>query len=379
MNDRAIVYRRKYNIPTEWGTAVNVQAMVYGNTGDKSGSGVAFTRNPANGNKEFYGEFLINAQGEDVVAGVRTPEPVAQLKNHLPAAYKELERIRATLEKHFKDVQDFEFTIQDEKVYMLQTRNGKRTAMAALKFSIDMVKERLIDWQTAILRNPADQLEQLLAPVFEVADLKKAVAIASGLPAGPGAATGKVYLNAERCVEAAEKGEKVLLARIETSPEDLRGMIAAEGILTARGGVSSHAALVARQMGKVCVCGAAALDIDYARQDHQGRRPGLQRGRLPLDRRHGRQGLRRPDQDRPVGDHRRPAPRRQGRPADREVQELPAAHEVVRPGHQAAGAHQRRHARPGPERHRVRRHGHRPHAAPSTCSSRATASTPCAR
>jgi pyruvate,orthophosphate dikinase len=263
MNDRAIVYRRKYNIPTEWGTAVNVQAMVYGNTGDRSGSGVAFTRNPANGNKEFYGEFLINAQGEDVVAGVRTPEPVAQLKAHMPAAFKELERIRANLEKHFKDVQDFEFTIQDEKVYMLQTRNGKRTAMAALKFSIDMVREKLIDWQTAILRNPADQLEQLLAPVFEVGELKKAVAMASGLPAGPGAACGKVYLNAERCVEAAHRGEKVLLARIETSPEDLRGMIAAEGILTARGGVSSHAALVARQMGKVCVAGAAALDIDY--------------------------------------------------------------------------------------------------------------------
>ncbi len=263
MNDRAVVYRQKYNIPSEWGTAVNIQAMVYGNTGDRSGSGVAFTRNPANGNKEFYGEFLINAQGEDVVAGVRTPEPVIQLKNHIPAAYKELERIRATLEKHFRDVQDFEFTIQDEKVYMLQTRNGKRTAMAALKFSVDMVREKLIDWQTAILRNPADQLDQLLAPVFEASELKKAVAIASGLPAGPGAACGKVYLNAERCVEAAHKGEKVLLARTETSPEDLRGMIAAEGILTARGGVSSHAALVARQMGKVCVAGAADLEIDY--------------------------------------------------------------------------------------------------------------------
>ncbi|HUJ43881.1 MAG TPA: pyruvate, phosphate dikinase [Opitutaceae bacterium] len=264
MNDRAIVYRRKYNIPHEWGTAVNVQAMVYGNTGDKSGSGVAFTRNPANGQKEFYGEFLINAQGEDVVAGVRTPEPVAQLQRHLPAAFKELERIRAVLEQHFKDVQDFEFTIEDGRVYMLQTRNGKRTAMAALKFSIDMVREKLIDWQTAILRNPADQLDQLLAPVFEAADLKKAVAVATGLPAGPGAACGKVYFNAERCVAAAEKGEKVLLARIETSPEDLRGMIAAEGIITARGGVSSHAALVARQMGKVCVAGAAALEIDYA-------------------------------------------------------------------------------------------------------------------
>ena len=263
MNDRAIVYRRKYNIPTEWGTAVNVQAMVYGNTGDTSGSGVAFTRNPANGVKEFYGEFLINAQGEDVVAGVRTPEPVAELKKQMPKAYAELERIRQTLEKHFKDVQDFEFTIEEGVVYMLQTRNGKRTAMAALKFAIDMQKEKLIDWKTAILRNPADQLEQLLAPVFDLAEVAKAKVIAKGLPAGPGAASGQIYLNAERAVAAAEKGEQVLLVRLETSPEDLRGMIAAEGILTARGGVSSHAALVARQMGKVCVCGAAAVEVDY--------------------------------------------------------------------------------------------------------------------
>src|SRR6187397_248031 len=263
MNDRAIVYRRKYNIPTEWGTAVNVQAMVYGNTGEESGSGVAFTRNPANGNKEFYGEFLINAQGEDVVAGVRTPEPVAELKKQMPKAYSELERIRQTLERHFKDVQDFEFTIEDGIVYMLQTRNGKRTAMAALKFSMDMCKEKLIDWKTAVMRNPADQLEQLLAPVFDATELKKSKAIATGLPAGPGAASGQIYLNAERAVIAAEKGQQVLLVRVETSPEDLRGMIAAEGILTARGGVSSHAALVARQMGKVCVCGAAALQVDY--------------------------------------------------------------------------------------------------------------------
>ena len=263
MNDRAIVYRRKYNIPTEWGTAVNVQAMVYGNTGDQSGSGVAFTRNPANGTKEFYGEFLINAQGEDVVAGVRTPDPVAQLKKEMPKAYAELERIRQTLEKHFKDVQDFEFTIEDGVVYMLQTRNGKRTAMAALKFSMDMYKEKLIDWKTAVMRNPADQLDQLLAPVFDTTEVAKVDTIATGLPAGPGAASGQIYLNADRAVAAAEKGEKVLLVRIETSPEDLRGMIAAEGILTARGGVSSHAALVARQMGKVCVCGAAALEVDY--------------------------------------------------------------------------------------------------------------------
>jgi pyruvate,orthophosphate dikinase len=264
MNDRAIVYRRKYGIPTEWGTAVSVQAMVYGNTGDNSGSGVAFTRNPANGTKEFYGEFLINAQGEDVVAGVRTPEPVAQLEKKMPAAYKELDNIRGTLESHFKDVQDFEFTIQDGKVFMLQTRNGKRTAMAALKFSMDMVDEKLIDWKTAIKRNPADQLDQLLAPIFESKAEKAAKVIAKGLPAGPGAASGKFYLNADRADAAAAKGEKVLLVRNETTPEDLRGMIASEGILTAKGGVSSHAALVARQMGKVCVCGAGALQIDYA-------------------------------------------------------------------------------------------------------------------
>ena len=263
MNDRAIVYRRKYNIPSEWGTAVNVQAMVFGNTGETSGSGVAFTRNPANGANEFYGEFLINAQGEDVVAGVRTPEPVIELKKQMPKSYAELLKVRATLEKHFKDVQDIEFTIQDGKLFMLQTRNGKRTAAAALKFAADMVKEKLIDWQTAIMRNPADQLEQLLAPIFDLAEVKKAKVIATGLPAGPGAATGKIYFNADRAVQAADKGEKVLLVRVETSPEDLRGMIAAEGILTARGGVSSHAALVARQMGKVCVCGASAVQIDY--------------------------------------------------------------------------------------------------------------------
>jgi len=262
-NDRAIVYRRKYNIPSEWGTAVNVQAMVYGNTGEHSGSGVAFTRDPATGEKVFYGEFLINAQGEDVVAGIRTPEPVIQLKNHLPEAFEELERIRKTLELRFKDVQDFEFTIQDGKVFMLQTRNGKRTGLAAVRFAIEMEKEKLIDWKTAIRRVPADQLDQVLAPIFDRQAVKAAKCIARGLPAGPGAASGKMYFNAERAVEAAARGEKVLLVRNETSPEDLRGMIAAEGILTATGGVSSHAALVARQMGKVCVCGASALQIDY--------------------------------------------------------------------------------------------------------------------
>ncbi len=263
MNDRAMVYRRKYNIPSEWGTAVNVQAMVFGNTGESSGSGVAFTRDPATGEKVFYGEFLMNAQGEDVVAGVRTPDPVAKLNGIMPHAYKELEGVRKSLETHFKDMQDFEFTIQDGTLFMLQTRNGKRTGVAAVRIACEMVKEKLIDWQTAVGRVPADQLEQVLAPIFDRTAVKNAKAIATGLPAGPGAASGKIYFNAERAVEAADKGEKVLLVRIETSPEDLRGMIAAEGILTARGGVSSHAALVARQMGKVCVCGAAALNIDY--------------------------------------------------------------------------------------------------------------------
>jgi pyruvate,orthophosphate dikinase len=263
MNDRAVVYRRKYHIPHEWGTAVSVQAMVFGNTGENSGSGVAFTRNPASGDKELYGEFLINAQGEDVVAGVRTPEPVGRLRDHLPAAHAELQRIRELLEGHFRDVQDFEFTIQEGKLFMLQTRSGKRTAIAALKFSMDMVSEGLIDRKTAIQRNPADQIEQLLAPVFDAGAVAKAQILATGLPAGPGAASGKIYLNAERAVEAAAKGEPVILVRMETSPEDLRGMIAAQGILTARGGVSSHAALVARQMGKVCVCGVPNLHVDY--------------------------------------------------------------------------------------------------------------------
>src|SRR5262245_19403524 len=263
MNDRAIVYRRKYNIPSEWGTAVNVQAMVFGNTGENSGSGVAFTRDPASGEKVFYGEFLMNAQGEDVVAGVRTPLPVAKLKTTLPHAYTELENIRKILESHFKDMQDFEFTIEEGKVFMLQTRNGKRTGLAAVRIAVEMVKEKLINWETAVTRVPAEQLDQVLAPVFDRGAIKSAKLVAKGLPAGPGAACGKIYFNAERAVEASEAGEKVLLVRVETSPEDLRGMIAAEGILTARGGVSSHAALVARQMGKVCVCGASALEIDY--------------------------------------------------------------------------------------------------------------------
>ena len=266
MNDRAIVYRRKYNIPAEWGTAVNVQSMVFGNSGDTSGSGVAFTRDPATGENIFWGEFMMNAQGEDVVAGVRTPNPVADLKKVLPSAHKELLRICKVLEKHFRDVQDFEFTIEEEKVYMLQTRNGKRTGLAAVRTACEMVKEKLISWKDAVKRIPADDLDQLLAPVFDQSAVKKVQTIAKGLPAGPGAATGKVYFNADRAEAAKAKGEEVLLVRLETSPEELRGMIAANGILTARGGVSSHAALVARQMGKICVCGAAGVQINYAKR-----------------------------------------------------------------------------------------------------------------
>ncbi len=262
MNDRANVYRRKYGIPASWGTAVNVQAMVFGNSGKKSGSGVGFTRDPASGEKVLYGEFLTNAQGEDVVAGVRTPRPISQLKRALPKSFSGLVAVQKKLEKHFKDMQDFEFTIEDGKLYMLQTRNGKRTGIAAVRIAAEMVKERLIDWKTAITRVPADQLDQVLSPVFDAAAAKKADLLCKGLPAGPGAASGRIFLNADRAVVEAKKGS-VLLTRVETSPEDLRGMIAAAGILTARGGVSSHAALVARQMGKVCVCGAADLEVDY--------------------------------------------------------------------------------------------------------------------
>jgi pyruvate,orthophosphate dikinase len=265
-NDRAIVYRRKYNIPHEWGTAVNVQTMVFGNRGDTSATGVAFTRDPASGEKVFYGEYLINAQGEDVVAGVRTPHPVADLGKEMPAAYKELLHVRSLLENHFHDMQDLEFTIEDNKLYILQTRNGKRTGLAAVRIATDMVKERLITREDAIKRIPADSLSHLLAPIFDPASVAKAKKIATGLAAGPGAATGRLVFNAKDAVDLAHRGEPVILARIETSPEDLRGMIAAEGILTARGGVSSHAALVARQMGKVCVCGASDLAIDYAAQ-----------------------------------------------------------------------------------------------------------------
>jgi len=265
-NDRAIVYRRKYGIPHEWGTAVNVQTMVFGNMGDTSATGVAFTRDPASGENVFYGEYLINAQGEDVVAGVRTPHPVAKLAEEMPNAHKSLMEVRDILETHFRDMQDLEFTIEDNRLYILQTRNGKRTGLAAVKIAVDMVNEKVITKEEAVKRIPADSLSTLLAPIFDQDAVQKAEKLANGLPAGPGAATGKIAFKAEDAVKLANAGEPSILVRVETSPEDLRGMIAAEGILTARGGVSSHAALVARQMGKVCVCGASSLEIDYTKQ-----------------------------------------------------------------------------------------------------------------
>ena len=271
MNERAILYRRKYKIPDEWGTAVNVQSMVFGNMGEDCATGVAFTRDPATGEDIFYGEYLVNAQGEDVVAGVRTPLPVAEMK-HDPVfanTYKELEKVRQTLEKKFGDVQDFEFTVENRKLYMLQTRNGKRTALAYVKIAHDMVKQKLMTATHAIQSADPDALSQLLAPIFDRAAYetarKSGQLLTTGLPAGPGAATGQLVFTAAKAEQLAEKGEKVVLARVETSPEDLRGMIAAEGILTSRGGVSSHAALVARQMGKVCVAGAGAIQIDYGK------------------------------------------------------------------------------------------------------------------
>ena len=265
-NDRAMVYRQKYNIPVEWGTAVNVQSMVFGNMGKTSSTGVAFTRDPANGEKIFYGEYLINAQGEDVVAGIRTPKPIVQLKKEMPKAYAELEKVRKTLEKHFKDMQDFEFTVEEGKLYMLQTRNGKRTGLAAVRIAVEMVRERLIKITTAINKIPADSISSLLVPVFDIQSRKKAMLMATGLPAGPGAASGRIVFTAGVAEKLERQGVKVILCRVETTPEDLRGMIASEGILTSRGGVSSHAALVARQMGKVCVCGAHEIVIDYEKR-----------------------------------------------------------------------------------------------------------------
>lgn len=267
MNDRAIAYRKMYDIPEWWGTAVNIQSMVFGNMGETSGTGVAFTRDAATGEDKFYGEYLMNAQGEDVVAGIRTPLPIADLAERNPKLYRQLDKIRQTLEKHYRDMMDIEFTIQEGTLYMLQCRVGKRTAFAAIRIAVDMVGERLITDREALARIEPDQLNQLLRPVFDLKEKDMAVKggrlLAKGLNAGPGAATGRVVFNAPDAEAWKKRGEQVVLTRIETSPEDIKGMDAAEGILTARGGMTSHAALVARQMGKVCVAGCAALEIDY--------------------------------------------------------------------------------------------------------------------
>ena len=261
-NDRAILYRKLNGISGDLGTAVNVQSMVFGNMGNSSGTGVAFTRNPADGTKKIFGEFLVNAQGEDVVAGVRTPLNIDMMAEAFPDAYAHFVKIAELLEKHYKDVQDMEFTIERDKLYMLQTRNGKRTAAAAVKIAVDMVEEGLIDKETAITRIEPKQIDQLLHPMFEKEELDKANSIAAGLPASPGAACGKIYFTAEEAVIAHEQGQQVLLVREETSPEDLAGMVAAEGILTARGGMTSHAAVVARGMGKCCVAGCSEIRVN---------------------------------------------------------------------------------------------------------------------
>ncbi|AKA69176.1 pyruvate, phosphate dikinase [Clostridium scatologenes] len=263
-NPRAVVYRRLNDIPREWGTAVNVQSMVFGNMGETSGTGVAFTRNPATGEKAVFGEYLINAQGEDVVAGIRTPQPITKLEQDLPECYKQFMEIAERLEKHYKDMQDMEFTIEQGKLYFLQTRNGKRTAQAALKIAVDLVAEGLVTKKEAILKVEPKQLDSLLHPNFDQSELKNTEIIGKGLPASPGAACGKVYFTAEDAKRHHEEGEKVVLVRLETSPEDIEGMVAAEGILTARGGMTSHAAVVARGMGTCCIAGCADLKINEA-------------------------------------------------------------------------------------------------------------------
>ncbi|MBK5261499.1 MAG: pyruvate, phosphate dikinase [Peptostreptococcaceae bacterium] len=260
-NDRAVLYRQINNIPSDLGTAVTIQSMVFGNMGDTSGTGVAFTRSPVNGKTKIFGEFLVNAQGEDVVAGIRTPQPISEMADAFPEVYKDFIRISELLEKHYTDMQDMEFTVENNKLYMLQTRNGKRTASAAVKIAVDMEKEGLIDKRIAVTRLEPSQIDQLLHPMFDGAELKKAVIIAKGLPASPGAATGKIYFHAVDAINAVANGKKVILVRQETSPEDLAGMFVAEGILTARGGMTSHAAVVARGMGKCCVAGCSEISV----------------------------------------------------------------------------------------------------------------------
>ena len=338
MNQRAITYRRLHNIPESWGTAVNVQAMVFGNLGDTSATGVAFTRNPSTGEKRLYGEFLINAQGEDVVAGIRTPQEITEkarqatgsdkpsMEHAMPEAFAELTRIYGILEKHYRDMQDLEFTVEQGKLWMLQTRSGKRTAKAALRIAVELANERLITKEEAVTRVDPASLDQLLHPTIDPKAERQV--IATGLPASPGAASGEIVFSSDEAELLKAQGRKVILVRVETSPEDIHGMHAAEGILTTRGGMTSHAAVVARGMGKPCVSGAGALRVDYAANTHAGGRRDAEEGR-----RHHHRRLDRPGAHRQGGDAGAGAVRR-----------FRHADGLGRRGAQARRARQRRHA-----------------------------------
>ena len=363
-NPRAKEYRRIYDIPDYIGTAVNVQQMVFGNTGDRSATGVGFTRSPATGAKEFYGEFLINAQGEDVVSGVRTPQPIKELEKVLPKAYKQLREITTRLEKHYKDVQDFEFTIQDEKLYMLQTRSGKRTGYAAVVIATDLADEKIVSPKEALLLVDPEALSQLLSPGFDPAEWAKVPVLAKGLPASPGAASGQVVFTADDAVEWTRQGKQVILVRKETVPDDIHGMHVAQGILTATGGMTSHAAVVGRQMGKPSIVGAGSLTISEKRQAVHRRRQGRQGRRLRL--------VRRPqggDQAREDGvEAERDSSGRQRPARSEEVGHLPALQQAARVGRQGSPARhprERRSSGSGRARVRVRRARHRsvPHRA----------------
>ncbi len=366
-NDRAKVYRKLNNIPSDWGTAVNVQAMVFGNKGNDSATGVCFTRNPSTGENLFYGEFLVNAQGEDVVAGIRTPQKIVDLEKDFPVAYKQLYEIRKKLEKHYKDMQDIEFTVENKKLFMLQCRNGKRTGFAGVRIAVEMVDEKLIGKDEALRRVEPEALNQLLRPVFDgaakAAAVKEGRLLAKGLPAGPGAATGQIVFFAEDAETWAAQGKTVILCRHETSPEDIRGMNASLGFITAFGGMTSHAALVARQMGKVCIVGCDALSFDYhARtmtvQLGQGH-GGSQGRRLGVARRIHRRVHQRPHRHHAVGSHPRAHREEPRSEAGSSVPTVQQADDLGRRRTQVEGARQRRPARPGRGRRGLRRRGHR--------------------
>ena len=355
MNARAITYRRLHDIPESWGTAVNVQAMVFGNMGDTSATGVAFTRNPSTGEKALYGEFLINAQGEDVVAGIRTPQEITEaarkaagsdkpsMEKAMPEAFAELTRIYQSLEKHYRDMQDLEFTVEKGKLWMLQTRSGKRTAKAALRIAVELANEGVVTREEAVTRVDPAALDQLLHPTIDPKAERKV--IATGLPASPGAASGEIVFSADEAESLKAQGKKVILVRVETSPEDIHGMHAAEGILTTRGGMTSHAAVVARGMGKPCVSGAGSLRVDYAAQTMSGRRQ-----------RRSRRATSSPSTARPA----------RCSPAASPMQEPALSGEFAHADGwadkraQAQGARQCRHAERRARRAQVRHRGHRP-------------------